>query len=192
MSQIDVKLNSGNTFQVAGHSVFEIERSSTGMFLTLHDGTAFAILNKHMTEVLNSVIDLPSVQLEGLANLTMLRETISRATRAHDATSHVNINVYGSRDARKKLGCLLSAGKIYLQHPDQQRPGSVYDNPHFLAFPGMEDQSVNFKPQDESVLLGNDADKFRKAVSDLYGSLKRSSHLKRALGDARLRTPLLP
>ena len=197
MSQIEGKIKSENVLKVSGHPLFDIRKSSTEkseIYLMFPDGTQFALLNTHTTKVLASVIDLPSVELEALANLATLHETIARSTKASDATLRVNINLYGSKETWKKVGRQLSAGKIYLQHPDQQRPGSIYDNPHFLVFPGMQVQKVNFKPQDlvENMLQGNEPAQFQKAVSDVYASLKRSSHLKREVGDTRLRTSLLP
>jgi SWI/SNF-related matrix-associated actin-dependent regulator of chromatin subfamily A3 len=194
MSQIELKLNSGNMVVVAGYFVFGIERPSTQVVLKFPDGTEFALLNTHTAKVLNNVIDLPEVQLEAIANPTTLRETICRATKASDATLRVNINVYGSKETRTEVGRHLSAGKVYLQHPDQQRPGSIYDNPHVLMFPGIQVQSVDSKPQKigESKLRGDDNSPFQEVVSQLYASLKRSSHLKRLEGDDRLRTTLLP
>jgi SWI/SNF-related matrix-associated actin-dependent regulator of chromatin subfamily A3 len=191
MSQIDVKIKSANLIHAAGHSILGIERSPTEVLLKFPDGSEFVHLNTHTAKVLEGVIDLPSVQLDALVNLTTLRETICRATKASDATLRVNVNLYGSREARENVGDHLSAGKIYLQHPDQQRPGSTYDNPHVLALPGIQVESVDFKPQ-QNVLRGNGADQFRKALSDVYASLKRGSHLKRLAGDERLRTSLLP
>lgn len=191
MSQIDVKINSPNLIHAAGHSILGIERSLTEVLLKFPNGSEFAHLNTHTAKVLEGVIDLPSIQLDALVNLTTLRETIGRATKASDATLRVNINLYGSRETQGNVGRHLSAGKIYLQHPDQQRSGSIYDNPHVLAFPGIQVESVDFKPQ-QNVLRRNGADQFRKAVSDVYASLKRGSHLKRLIGDERLRTSLLP
>jgi SWI/SNF-related matrix-associated actin-dependent regulator of chromatin subfamily A3 len=194
MSQIHVKLNSGNSFQFPGYHVFGLQKSSTQVFLTFPDGTQFALLDTHTAKVLDSIIGIPSVQLEALANLSTLRETIDRATKASDAILRVNINVYGPNKDRKPVGSCLASGKIYLQHPDQQRPGSTYDNPHFLSFPGMQIQSVDLKPQEigRSALESDDSDQFQKAVSDMYASLKRSSHLKHLVGDTRIRTPLRP
>lgn len=194
MSQIEAKLISGNMFQVPGQCVFRMERSSAQICLTFPDGTKFAFLNSHAAKVLGNVIDLPSVQLEALVYLSLLRETIGGATKSSDATLRVNINAYGSNETRKDVGRHLAAGKMYLQHPDQQRPGSVYDNPHVLAFPGMQVPSVDFKllEIDETLLQPTDADQFQKTVSDVYVSLKRSSRLKPLVGDARVRTSLLP
>jgi SWI/SNF-related matrix-associated actin-dependent regulator of chromatin subfamily A3 len=194
MSQIEFKVNSGNVLQVDRHLVFRVEKSLPQSVLTFPDGIKFALLNTHAAKVLNSVIELPSVEFEALANLNTLRETIYRAAKASDATLRVNINVYGSRETRKEVGFHLSAGKIYLQQPDQQRPGSIYDNPHVLALPGIRVQSLVFKPKEkgESMLRGDDAHLFQEAVSEVYASLKRSLDLKRLEGDDRLRTSLLP
>lgn len=200
MSQIEEKIKSTSNHKAAGHYVFDVRKSSTEkseIYLVFPDGTEFALLNTHTTKVLADVIDLPSIQLEAYANLTTLYETIGRATKASDATLRVNINLYGSQETRKDVGRQLSSGKIYLQHPDQRRPGSIYDNPHFLGLPGMQVEEVDSKQQHfvENVLQGNDSNEpgqFQKAVSDVYASLKRSSHLKRVDGDTRLRTTLLP
>ena len=39
-------------------------------------------------------------------------------------------------------------GKIYLQHPDQKRDASIYDNPHVLQLPGIKTSSQNVKPDE--------------------------------------------
>lgn len=194
MPQIILKLDSGKMPQHGRHITFGVERVSRELFLTFPDGTRFALLDVHTAKALANVIDLPLVQFEALADLIILRETIGKATKASDATLPVNINVYGSQESRKDVAYHLSVGKIYLQHPDQQRPDSVYDNPHILKLPGIPNQIVDFEPPDtcESVSRGNHASQFQHAVSNVYASLKRSSHLKKVVGDMRLRTCLLP
>src|SRR5690242_5205513 len=104
MSQVDVKLNSGNIPQVDGHCVFGIKRSLAQLSVTFPDGGEFGLLNVHTSKALDSLIDLPSVQLEALADMITLRETIDRATKASDATLRVNINMYGPRETRKDVG----------------------------------------------------------------------------------------
>lgn len=194
MSQVDAKLRSGNKTEGTRRAIFGIGKSFDQIFLTFSDGTEFALLNNHTEKVLDSIIGLPSVHFEAFVDLTTLRETIGRATKASDATLNVNLNVYGSKEVRKQVGCCLSAGKIYLQHPYQHRPGSIYDNPHFLVVPGILAESVDPKPHGmgESMSRSDDVDGFRKAVADVYASLRRSSCLKRLVGDSRLTTSLLP
>jgi SWI/SNF-related matrix-associated actin-dependent regulator of chromatin subfamily A3 len=193
MSQISCKL-SENILAVAGHGLFGIENYSDQTFLTFPDGSKFALLNDHTAPVLRSVVKMPSIQFDALVDLTTLHETIARANKASEATLRVNINLYGSRETRETVGDQLSAGKIYLQHPEQQRPASVYDNPHVLDLPEIPLQSVDIKPQEavESVLRGDKANPFHKAVFDVYSSLKRGSHLRRLVGGIWLKTSLLP
>jgi SWI/SNF-related matrix-associated actin-dependent regulator of chromatin subfamily A3 len=193
MSEVQSKLNSEITSQAAGHWSFGITKDTSQLYLKFRDGTQLGLLNAHTTEALDGVTDLPSVQLEALVDLIALRETMCRATKASDATIRVNINVYGTREARKEVGDRLSRGKVYLQHPDQQRGTSIYDNPHVLQLPGIKTSNQNLKPDGvvESASKADKAEQFKNAVSNVYASLKRSSHLKRMAGDNRLRTPLL-
>jgi SWI/SNF-related matrix-associated actin-dependent regulator of chromatin subfamily A3 len=194
MSEVESKLNSETTSQAAGQWSFGITKYTPQLYLIFPDGTQFGQLNERTTKALDSIIDLPSVQLEALVDLVALRETVCRAIKASDAAIRVDINVYGTREARKEVGDRLSRGKIYLQHPDQKRGASIYDNPHVLQLPGMETSSQSLKPDGvvESASKADKAEQFKNAVSHVYASLKRSSHLKRMAGDNRLRTPLLP
>ena len=193
MSQINTKLHADNIPRNAGNYIFEIQRSSDQVYLSFPDGAEFALLNTRTAKILNGLISLPSIHLEALVDLTTLHDVIYRATKASDASLHVNINVYGSKESYKEVGHHLSAGRIYLQDPDQRSPGSTYENPHVLTFPGLQAQYVDLSPKGigESVLRGDDTLQFQKTVSNVYATLKRSSHLTRMTGDARLRTPLL-
>src|SRR5271163_4616998 len=132
MSEVESKLNSEIMSQAAGHWSFGITKYTPQLYLIFSDGTQFGLLNAHTTKALDSIIDLPSVEFEALVDLVTLRETMCRAIKASEATIRVNINVYGSREAHKEVGDRLSAGKVYLQHPDQKRGASIYDNPHVL------------------------------------------------------------
>jgi len=194
MSEVESKLNSETASHAAWQWSFGITTNDSQLYLIFPDGTRFGLLNAHTTTVLDSIIGLPSVQLEALVDLVALRETMCRAIRASDATIRVNINVYGTSESRKEVGGRLSRGKIYLQHPDQKRGTSIYDNPHVLQLPGMKTSSQSLKPDGvvESASKADKAEQFKNAVSNVYASLKRGSHLKRMAGDNRLRTPLLP
>jgi hypothetical protein len=197
MSQVQLKINSCDRFHMTNNIVFGITKSytksSTNLVLIFSDGTEFALLNTHTAEALDCVMDLPSVQLEALVDLASLRDTLQRVTKASEATIRVNINVYGPIATRKDVGRVLSTGKVYLQHPDYKRSESKYDNPHFIAFPGIKAPGPNLglKTTSLDVVLGDRPKNFQKAVSNVYNSLKRSSHLKRLEGDTRIITPLL-
>jgi SWI/SNF-related matrix-associated actin-dependent regulator of chromatin subfamily A3 len=196
MSDIVSKLTVGNESQTTGYYAFGIKKSSDKLLLTFPDGSEFGLLSTHTAKALEDLVERPSIQFDALAHIITLRETIGRAKKASDAVARVNINVYGSPAARIDVGHHLSAKKVYLQRPDQQRPGSIYDNPHFLKFPEMQIPSIDYKPEgkaDGASLSDNDnPEQFRKAISDVYASLKRGSQLKRLEGDNRLRTRLLP
>jgi SWI/SNF-related matrix-associated actin-dependent regulator of chromatin subfamily A3 len=193
MSQVELRINSRDMLHIANNIVFGITRSSDKFSLVFPDGTEFALLNTHIAKALDDVINLPSVELEALADLTTLRETLRKVAKASEAKIRVNINVYGSRATRKDVGRLLSASKVYLQHPDHRRSESKYDNPHVIAFPGMQAPRPNLGPETtpEDVVRGDRPEQFKQAVANVYASLKRSSHLKRLEGDTRVITQLL-
>ncbi|OCL04222.1 hypothetical protein AOQ84DRAFT_346502 [Glonium stellatum] len=194
MLDVDAKLNIGDKSQFPGYYSFGIKKSSGQVLLIFPDGTDFGVLNTHIAKAVEDVMERPSVRFEALARITMLRETIGRATRASDAVARVNINVYGSRDNSKDVGCRLSAHKVYLQRPEQQRPGSIYDNPHVLKLPEIQNSSLEYRLDDtkDTVSRSDRTDNFGKTISDLYASLKRGTRLKRVEGDNRLKTVLLP
>lgn len=145
----------------------------------------------NLSTVLASVLDEWRVELDALAHLSSLRETISRATKGTEAKAHAHINVYGTREAGEHVGNLLSTKKIWLQRPDQLRPDPVYDhreNPHVVSFPEVEDQSTFHDRQQtgSNQDLGN-SKSFDQVISDVFSSLTRGSHLKCIQGDGRLR-----
>ncbi|ERF69852.1 hypothetical protein EPUS_05394 [Endocarpon pusillum Z07020] len=193
MSQINTKLHADNISKNARNYIFEIQSSSDRVYLSFPDGAEFALLDTRTAKILNGLLSLPSIHLEALVDSTSLYDVIRKATKANDASLRININVYGSKESYKEVGHHLSAGRIYLQDPDQRSPGSTYENPHVLTFPGLEAQHVDLSPKGigESVLQGDDTLQFQETVSNVYATLKRSSHLTRMIGDTRLRTPLL-
>ena len=193
MLDIYAKLKVGNESEFAGYYAFKLKKSLDQVFLTFPDGTDFGILNTHIAKAVED-LERPSVQFEPLVHISTLYETIGRAVKASDAVVRVNINVYGSKDASKDVGRHLSAQKVYLQRPDQQRSGSIYDNPHVLKLPEIQTLSIEHKIDGtkDKVSRSDKTDNFGKAISDLYASLKRGTGLKRVEGDNRLKTILLP
>jgi hypothetical protein len=164
------------------------------MDLTLQfaDGTEFAILNNHIRKVLLEIISLPSIELEALANIPTVRDIIHRAKKASDAIVQVNINVYGAAEHREHIQKTFSAHKVWLQHPEHQRAGTKYDNPHLIVFPDIQ------LPNQRDIINGGASDaprtekeKFDKALVEVYARLKRDSRLTTMEGDTRLKTDLL-
>jgi SWI/SNF-related matrix-associated actin-dependent regulator of chromatin subfamily A3 len=194
MLEIDTKLKKGSQSGVNGQQIFGIRKDSDKVTLTFADGTDFGILNEHASSTLRKLLDQSLVDLDCLAPTLALRETIEKAAKAKDAIVRVDINVYGASSARQEVGCHLSDNKLYLQRPDQLRPGLEYDNPHFLRFPDMEAETV--EPAPESHVNDKPASKstevFRRTISEVYSSLQRGTRLHCVEGDDRVKTELLP
>ena len=191
MSGIDRSLHANS-----GTQTFHIGKPSPQLTLTFPNGKELGLLNSHITEALATLIERPSIQLEAMANVLSLRETIGKVTKAKDAIVRVNIHVYGSREARAEVGRHLSDKKVYLQRPDGQRPGSIYDNPHVIKFPDLQILDIGCEPGEfrNGVSHSNkdSREDFQKTIQDVYASLHRGSHLRRLKGDSRLKTTLLP
>ena len=193
MSLLDMKLRSPQVARKGNNYVFSMRRSAAHITLFFADGAEFAILNAQISKVLVDILELPSIEFEVLADGLSVREIVRTAKKANDATVRVNINVYGSADVRNELGDLFSKHKIWLQHPEHQRPESIYDNPHYMLFPDIALEDSSRPEMVEIVDESNEAkqEEFQQAISEVYASLKRDSRLKKIEGDSRL-TPLLP
>jgi SWI/SNF-related matrix-associated actin-dependent regulator of chromatin subfamily A3 len=192
MLEVDAKLKA--VIGSNNYYTFNIDRLSTQLVLSFQDNSKFGDLNDHTTKALEGLFRRPSIQLEVLGPTSTIRETISRATKAADAVVRVNINVYGSEDERKDVAQYLSHQKVYLQRPDFQRPGSIYDNPHVLKFPDVEIPSFEYQSEiaTHRVETSNDKEGFQEIVNGVYASLTRGTKLSRMEGDSRVETQLLP
>lgn len=193
MLAIDAKLKTGGRARSKAQQALKVKNDDKGVVLAFPDGTDFGILNTQATKALEDVISWPSIQMDAFADIEPLQATLGRATKAADAKTRVNINIYGTQECREKVGKKLSQEKVYLQKPDHRRSGSVYDNPHIITFPDFQITYLDLE-QDEtrdgpttmtSVL------QFEKAISQVYASLKRGANLQRIVG-SRLKTILLP
>jgi SWI/SNF-related matrix-associated actin-dependent regulator of chromatin subfamily A3 len=194
MLEVDMKLKKDGQSRANGLYIFGVRRDSDKVALTFADGTEFGILNEHASKVLGKLVDQSKVDLDCLAPTNMLRETIEKASKAKDAVVRVDINVYGASSDRQEVGHFLSANKLYLQRPDQLRPGLEYDNPHILHFPDMAAETFEYAP--EPCVNDNPTSKsteiFRQTISDVYSSLQRGRRLNCMEGDDRIKTDLLP
>lgn len=192
MLELDTKLKAANGSN--DYCTFNIERPSTRLVLRFQDNTEFGHLNTHISKALEALVQRLSIQLEAVGATSTIREVIGRATKATDADVRVNINVYGSEEARKDVGRHLSDQKVYLQRPECQRPGTIYDNPHVLKFPDLEIPSFENQLEIAShrVKTSDNPENFRKIVDNVYASLTRGTKLNRMEGDSRVETSLLP
>jgi SWI/SNF-related matrix-associated actin-dependent regulator of chromatin subfamily A3 len=175
---------------------FKIGSSRERMVLKFQDNVDFGHMNAHTSKALEEPFSEPSIQIEVLGSRSAIREAIGKATKATDAIVRVNINVYGPGEAtkvRELVAHRLSSRKIYLQRPDNPRPGTVYDNPHVLKFPDMDIPSFVYNTElaAHRSEVSDDPEKLQKILDNVYASLTRGSKLNRIEGDHRVETELL-
>ena len=160
--------------------------------LQLGDGTCFAQVNARPSETLDELLQRPLVEMDAVVDHVQFLQTIDDASKPIEATMRVNINVYGSGKDREPIGKLLSDGKIFLQDPEDIRPGLRVRNPHLFELSGADHKppettvtmnvAKSAKDDPEHILL--------ETVSNMYTALKRGETLKQIDGDACLRTCL--
>ncbi|TID18363.1 hypothetical protein E6O75_ATG06439 [Venturia nashicola] len=192
MLAIDAKLKTRSRTRSKTHQTLQVKKDNKGVILTFPDGTDFGILNIQATKALEDVISWPSIRMDAFVDIEPLRATLGRATKAADAKTRVNINIYGDQESSQKVGKRLSQEKIYLQKPDHRRSGSAYDNPHIISFPNLHVTQLEVE-QDETrdgPATMTSVSQFEKTVSQVYASLKRGANLQR-IGGSRLSTILL-
>jgi SWI/SNF-related matrix-associated actin-dependent regulator of chromatin subfamily A3 len=195
MSTILSKLNSSSCSYAPGYIDLNVKRSGPQtILLVFEDGTELAALNDHICKSLDRLVDQGDIHIEALVHTLTLQERIGQITKLAEARFRVDIYLYGSQERSVEIGSKLSTYKVYLQRPDFQRPGSNYDNPQFLKFPGMKmpTQNHSFQSTAKDKLHRSSADRFQMDVSGLYASLKRSENLERRETDLRVTTILLP
>lgn len=115
---------------------------------------------------------------------------ISTASRAREAYTKVNINVYGSSVSVSDVGRCLSRHKIWLQRPDWYEPQCTYHNPHFLAAIGKSSvEDIHDSAGDPVPAEGAN---LNDSLTEVYAMLTRDKQLKSVTADERLKTKLLP
>ena len=121
-------------------------------------------------------------------------EQIAKAKKSSDTLVRIDINVYGPRHKAMEIGDALSTHKAWLQRPSYFRRQCTYDNPQVLDFPGLGKtttiQDIREKgPRKKALSHGDRLQTILNEVHDRSGG--RGDQLARALGDSRLKTPLL-
>jgi SWI/SNF-related matrix-associated actin-dependent regulator of chromatin subfamily A3 len=191
------KLTSHCTSYGGDDATFSIEFEPTNadlLFLKFPDGTKFASVNTLICKAFIPLLAGLPIRLEANVNIPVVRDRIRQAKKADDATVRVSVNVYGPRISKDHIGRELSKSKVWLQKPDQWKPGMAYENPQFLTFDGLELQTVSQPvPVEHSKKeLLKDPDEFKRAVSDVYANLRRDDNLQQVEKDSRVTTTLLP
>jgi SWI/SNF-related matrix-associated actin-dependent regulator of chromatin subfamily A3 len=178
-----------------GYCVFPVSKSLDQLFISFQDGTKLADVNTHLVKVLGPLSEEANLQFDAIADVEALRELIGRSTKVSDAVGRFNINVYGIEASCQRVGKKLATDKVFLQRPDHQRSGTVYNNPHYFKVPGVEISRQELKSVQNNGRASNPStdkvEDFRKAVLDVYSGLKRGTGLHRVGKDRRVITPLL-
>jgi SWI/SNF-related matrix-associated actin-dependent regulator of chromatin subfamily A3 len=193
MSQLDAKLHHPEMRRRGNNFMFSLHNTIEHIIVRFHDATDFAILNIQLAKALKEIINQPSILLEVFADTIATRYIIRKAKKASDALVRLNINVYGSLQLRDMIAAHLTAHKVWLQHPEDQRQGTLYDNPHtvkFVDLPEADSSSLEMPNGDAEVVV-TEHERFKQDISHIYASLTRDSQLKTIEGDSRI-TPLLP
>lgn len=178
------------------------------ILLTSPSEASFAVLNEEVTGILHKLANFPSSTLETYMNLENWNDLTKEFAKNQKVVFNVDIVLYGSRDLRDRVANLLSAARIYLQHPCHQKYDTIYDNPHFLKFGNLRANSTNSAaPLADNLVpsLGGLAsfeikettdnqlkDQVHQKMDTVYNSLTRSNNLVRLKVDARVTTRLLP
>ncbi|OQV01237.1 Helicase conserved domain-containing protein [Cladophialophora immunda] len=171
------------------HFILDIICADDELCVCIPGGMRIATLNLHLTESLLEHVKAQKVRLEALIHRRTIFDDIGQATRAREAFTYININVYGTEESQSSIGHDFSVKKIWLQRPDWVSPNSTYDNPHVLKLATAKQQSQLEIPDQLEQTTRTWG--FKDSVDQMYSMLTRDSHLKGLAGDARLRTPLL-
>ncbi|OAP56382.1 hypothetical protein AYL99_09561 [Fonsecaea erecta] len=175
--------------QAGTHFILDVICVHDELYVCIPGGMRIANLNVHLTVALVEQVKARTIRLEALVHRRTIFEDIGAATKAKEAVTTININVYGTEESQDSVGRHLSVNKIWLQRPDWIRPNSTYDNPHVFKFGTGQHQSELEIPSQIQQTSGTS--EFQGSVEQMYSMLTRDSHLKGLAGDARLRTPLL-
>ncbi|KIX96920.1 uncharacterized protein Z520_07034 [Fonsecaea multimorphosa CBS 102226] len=175
--------------QARTHFILDIICADEQLYVCIPGGMRIATLNVHLTEALMEHVKVQKIRLEALVHRRTIFDDIGAATKANEAVTTININVYGTEESQRDIGHDLSVKKVWLQRPDWVSPTSTYDNPHVLRLGTTQSESeVEIPCQIEQ---SSRTSGFQESVEEMYSMLQRDSHLQGLAGDARLGTELL-
>lgn len=181
------------------HQRFHLKDQDEHVFLIFpDDGAEFGFLRSGEGKTLSGVRAREGVQLEAAARVSALCETIARATKAADAMVRVDVCARGPRAQAAGVGGDLSAGKLWLQEPEEayREEGVTYENPHFLELKIKEGALrpvvlVEKRGNGEAVKKRRREEQLRRMVEEAYRTVERSRHLDRVEGGERVSQQLL-
>lgn len=184
---------------------FELQQEDGAGYLACSPGNLVASLNSPFSQAINQILlEIPSVNFD----FYITRQTWSRVFRSWTTAENnpilkARVNVSVNTSMLMDVGRLLSAQKLYLQRPACQIPGQIYQNPHYVQFPGiepriLEDQrKAEVRSDIDSMAEADtqkeiDKDDLKNEFAVVFGSLIRSHCLNEFAADRRIRTNLTP
>jgi SWI/SNF-related matrix-associated actin-dependent regulator of chromatin subfamily A3 len=143
---------------------------------------------------------MPSVDFD----FYVTRQSWSKAFRSGmNSILNSRVNVCANASLVMAVGKILSARRLYLQRPASLTPGQIYQNPHYVKFPGIEprklEEELKAGAQPESGSTAEAAaqeelnkDDLQNEFAVVFGSLIRSHCLSELSADRRIKTALKP
>jgi SWI/SNF-related matrix-associated actin-dependent regulator of chromatin subfamily A3 len=169
-----------------------------------------AVMNEETSKILRDLSSFDSCRTQVfIGESSRISLHGARKDAGKERFMQVDIVIYGSPEIRKSVGRLLSAARIYLQHPCHQDPNTEYDNPHFLDLTDLSTTSTltrgisgSHTPLGASETLMTSSgepgesstmgDALQTKLARVFNSLTRYKTLKRLEADIKITTPLLP
>ncbi|KAI4686441.1 uncharacterized protein J4E84_005720 [Alternaria hordeiaustralica] len=193
MAELHRRINSVASSLIPGHAQMIIVKPEDHFLVAFQDGAVVGDANAQLDGALTSIAEHGyEIDLEVFAPISIIEETIGRATKQKEAVVRVQVIVYGPRTAASDIGRELSQRKIYLQRPVHIRDGYRYENPHVLTLAGFhgstpEIPATTEEPFSEKV----DLQTLEGTLQNVFSSLARNRNLHGLEGDERLNTDLL-
>ncbi|KAF7136911.1 hypothetical protein CNMCM5793_006573 [Aspergillus hiratsukae] len=164
---------------------FNIRHSSDKqLFLVFADGVDLGYLSEKMVRAVEMLVPLPRFELEAFTSLDVIIDAIRRARKPSDAAIRVNINFYGLKNSRDRVGKDLSDKGLFLQCPnmDARRPGETDTEEE------EEEEDATSSPEADSP-QESDED-FQETIAEVFRSLRRGEGLNRLEGSDNLNRAL--
>ncbi|KAF7136712.1 hypothetical protein CNMCM5793_006030 [Aspergillus hiratsukae] len=164
---------------------FHIRHSSDKqLFLVFADGVDLGYLSEKMVRAVEMLLPLPRFELEAFTSLDVIIDAIRRARKPSDAAIRVNINVYGLKDSRDRVGKELSDRGLFLQCPMWMHAGRE------LHTEEDDEEDATSSPEADSP-QESDED-FQETIAEVFRSLRRGEGLNRLEGTDNLNRALFP
>ncbi|KAF7526827.1 hypothetical protein G7054_g10639 [Neopestalotiopsis clavispora] len=176
---------------------FKLKNEGDHIQLSFLDDTELGILRANFLKGLSDLLGMTEIHFEAVADTNIIRDTISKVTKASDALVRVNINIYGPPNKADYIGSQLSEHKLWLQKPEQKIEGVRYKNPHILEFEDLDitliEQTMNpVESGGGRPVPRTEDDHLRQFRADVYSSTRRQNELAQRATSGNFRTTMLP